>query len=231
MQISKLLEISTTKYEDFYDIYEAVKNKNTWGKIRLNSSEKDKIEKVVRLVDEQTRDLMVTPLKTLKYESNRYTFHLENQYNCNYDYGYSYSCLSVKLSSPPKKRYAWICLYYEYLPTLAWGLGISISITELSKMRSLSQARKGLEKQIQKIIGKGWATTGETISYWKQIGLSEDDINEEIEEGGVIRFKKPIELTAGTKISEIHERIIKIVRSSFIQKIPELKKFCQRELL
>jgi hypothetical protein len=44
MQISKLLEIATANYDDFYQIYEAVKDEDGWEKIKLDSSEKDKIQ-------------------------------------------------------------------------------------------------------------------------------------------------------------------------------------------
>jgi hypothetical protein len=49
MQISKLLEIATANKEDFSQIYEAVKDEDVWEKIKLDSSEKDKIQKAVEL--------------------------------------------------------------------------------------------------------------------------------------------------------------------------------------
>jgi hypothetical protein len=109
-------------------------------------------------------------------------------------------------------------------------LGMSISLTELYKMDPFSPQRGDLEKALKNIVGDDWNTTEEMCSYWKQIGISEEAINEEIEEGECLRFKQPLELLAGDEISKIHERILEVGRRSFIQKIPELKKFWQNEL-
>lgn len=228
MQISKLLEIATVNYDDFYQIYEAVKDEDGWEKIKLDSSEKDKIQQAVELVDKQTYELMVPPLSRLKSESSKVELHHENKKNCDFDN--RYSLLYTKVSSTNIKSNAWFGLYYEYVSKEGpWGLGMSISITELGNMDPISPIRKNLEIELQKIIGEGWATTEEMCSYWKQIGISEEDIEEEIEEGG-IRFNAPIELQTGGEISKIHDLVLEVGRRSFIQKIPELKKFWKNEL-
>lgn len=228
MQISELLEIATANYDDFYQIYEAVKDEDGWEKIKLDSSEKDKIQQAVELVDKQTYELMVPPLSRLKSEAPKVELHHENKKNCDFDNGYS--LLYTKVSSTKIKSNAWFGLYYEYVSKEGpWGLGMSISITELDNMDPISPIRRNLEMELQKIIGEGWATTEEMRSYWKQIRISEEDIEEEIEEGG-IRFNAPIELLAGGEISKIHDLILEVGRRSFIQKIPELKKFWKNEL-
>jgi hypothetical protein len=66
-------------------------------------------------------------------------------------------------------------------------------------------------------------------SYLEKIGIPEEDIQEQLEEGGVY-FNQPIELQPGAEISKIKERIVEIGDRCFIQKIPELKKFWQNEL-
>ncbi|HQB28409.1 MAG TPA: hypothetical protein PLO29_05615 [Paludibacter sp.] len=225
MQISKLLEIATAKYEDFYQIYEAKKDEDAWKDIQIEHTEKEKIVKAVELVDEQTYELMVPPLKRLKSISNKYKPSHENQKNC--DFENPYSILNMKISSPKMKSYAWFGVYYEYLSKgRPWGLGAFMSITGLSDMTSLSDKRKDLENQLQQeISGSEWATTEEMRIHWENIGISKDEIQEEIEEGGMLRLKQPLELTAGKKISEINERIFEIGKRSFIQKIPELKAF------
>jgi hypothetical protein len=230
MQISKLLEIATSKYDDFIQIYEAVKEEDDWEKVKLDDpAEKDKIRKAVELVDEQTYELMVPPLSRLKSEAQRVKLHHENKKNCSFDN--NCSLLYTKVSSTKKTSNAWFCLYYEYITKDGpWGLGMDISITELNNINSLSSKRKNLEKELQKIVGKDWATTEEMLSYWKQIGISEEVVKEEIEDGGYLRFKQPLELLAGEEIHKIHERIIEVGHRSFIQKIPELKKFWQNEL-
>lgn len=228
MQISKLLEIATANYDDFYQIYEAVKDEDGWEKIKLDSSEKDKIQKAVELVDEQTYELMVRPLSRLKSEVQRVKIYHENKKNCDFDN--NYSSLYTKVSSTKIKSNAWFSLCYESVSNKGpWGLGMAISITELKSMDPISPIRKNLEIELQKIIGEGWATTEEMCLYWKQIGISEEDIEEEIEDGG-IRFKSPIELRAGDDMSKIHDLILEVGRRSFIKKIPELKKFWKDEL-
>ena len=104
-----------------------------------------------------------------------------------------------------------------------------ISITELDKMDLSHPKRNCLEKALKKIIGDDGNTTEEMRSYYKQVGISEEDIKEEIEESG-IRFKHPIELRAGDEMSKIHDLILEVGHRSFIKKIPELKKFWQNEL-
>jgi hypothetical protein len=230
MQISKLLEIATANYDEFIQIYEAVKEEDVWEKVMLDDpTEKDKIRKAVEIVDEQTYELMVPPLSLLKSKAQRVVLHHENKKTCSFDN--NYSSLSTKVSSTKKTSHAWFSLYYEWLTKDGpWGLGMCISITELDKIYTLSPQRRKLEKELQKIIGKDWATTEEWVQYLKQIGISDENINDEIEEGGSIRYKKPVELLAGNEISKIHERIIEVGLSSFIQNIPEFKKFWKDKL-
>lgn len=103
-----------------------------------------------------------------------------------------------------------------------------ISITELSKMGP-SPKRLSLEEKLKKIVGNNWFTTNEMRSYLEKIEISEEDIQETMEDVGVY-FNQPIELQPGAEISKIKERIIEIGDRCFIQKIPELKKFWQNEL-
>lgn len=205
-----------------------MKDKDGWEKIKLDSSEKDKIRQAVELVDKQTYELMVPPLSRLKSEATKVELHHKNKNNCDFDN--CHSLLYTKVSSTKIKSYAWFGLYYEYVSKEGpWGLGMSISITELDHMDPISPIRRNLEMELQKIIGEGWATTEEMRSYWKQISISEEDIEEEIEDGGIL-FNAPIELRAGGEISKIHDLILEVGRRSFIQKIPELKKFWKNEL-
>lgn len=230
-KISRLLEIATSKNDDFCEIYDAVKDKNAWDKIKLDSSEKDKIQKAVKLIDDQTYELMVPPLKNLKDEfSLRFKVYHGNQRGCNF--GEAWSELSVKVS-PTKniKSYAWFQIYYEWVSKEGpWGLGMAITISELYGLKALSPERIDLERSLQKVIGKDWATTEEMSSYWNRIPISKEDYREEISEGGWVRFKQPLELKAGGEISQIHERILDVGQRSFAQKIPELKKFWRDKL-
>jgi len=229
MQVSKLLEIATANNEDFSQIYEAVKDEDVWEKIKLDSSEKDKIQKAVELVDKQTYELMVPTLSRLKSEAQKVKLIHENKNKCDFDN--QWSCLYTKVSSTKIPRYAWFSLYYEYVSKEGpWGLGMYISLTELNKMDPFSLQRGDLEKTLKNIVGGDWNTTAEMRSYWKQIGISEEIIDEEIEDGGCLRFKQPLALLAGDEIAKIHERILEVGRRAFIQKIPELKKFWQNEL-
>jgi len=223
MKISKLLEIATSKHKDFNQIYEAVKDTDTWEEIELGFEEKEKIRKAVKLVDEQTYELMVPPLKRLKSEAKRYTsmLHIENANKCNFDEPFSslYFKISSKINS-----FAWFQLYYEYVSKEGpWGLGMAISITELNNMNQ--HQRKNLEKKLQEIIGNNWGTTEEWINSYKIMEILEEDIKEELEGDGGLRLKKPIALLAGDKISKIHECVVEIGHSSFIQIIPKLKEF------
>jgi hypothetical protein len=226
MQISKLLEIATANYDDLVEIYETVKDEDSWEKIELDdSSEKDNLEKVVELVDNQTYELMVPPLKELKRGGNKYKFNHEQQKNCNF--GNAYSALNTKMKKSSNK-WLWFSLYYEYLSKEGpWGLGMYISITELYEMAP-SDARFALEKKLKKIVCNECYTTEELRSYLEKMKIPEEDIQEAISGGGV--YFKPIELRAGTEISKIKERIVEIGDRCFIQKIPELKKFWQNEL-
>jgi hypothetical protein len=147
MRISKLLEIATANYDDFNQIYEAVKDEDGWEKIKLDSSEKDKIQQAVELVDKQTYELMVPPLKELKRRGNKYKFYHEQQKNCNF--GNAYSALNTKTKKSSNK-WLWFSLYYEYLSKEGpWGLEMWISITELSNMEP-SPKRHSLEKNLRK---------------------------------------------------------------------------------
>lgn len=113
MQISKLLEIATANYDDFVEIYETVKDEDSWEKIELDdSSEKDNLEKVVELVDNQTYELMIPPLKELKRRGNKYEFYHDNKINCNF--GNACSTLSTRTKKSSNK-WLWFGLYYEYL--------------------------------------------------------------------------------------------------------------------
>jgi hypothetical protein len=230
MRISKLLEIATSKADDFNQIYEAVKDEDVWEKIKLKDfAEKEKIVQAVALVDEQTYELMVPPLKELKSISKHKLSH-ENLRKC--DFNNPYSLISSEIAPKKYKSWTWFGVYYEYLSKEGpLGLGAYVSMTNLYNINQLTDERKNSEKKLKNIIGEEWATTEEMQTYWKNIGIEDDEIKDYIEEGGMLRLKYPLELRAGEEISDIHKRIIEIGKLSFIQKIPELKAFWKTNFL
>lgn len=231
MRISKLLEIATSKADDFNQIYEAVKDEDVWEKIILKDfAEKEKIEKVVTLVDEQTYELMVPPLKELKSTSKINKWHQDNEKKC--DFNNKFSIIWTEITLKKYKSWTGFGVYYEYLSAEGpWGLGAYVTMENIYNIKQLTDERKNSEKKLKNIIGEEWATTEEMQTYWKNIGIEDDEIKDYIEEGGMLRLKYPLELRAGEEISDIHKRIIEIGKLSFIQKIPELKAFWKTNFL